>query len=198
MADLPPPDKRPRRPQDSLARGLSSASLPGMSLKRVRTPCVGVCSTTFGDTVCRGCRRFLHEVVNWNAYGDEEKAIVWRRLDSFMRLVVGNYVEVLDPALLRQQLEYQNLRFQPELSPEGWVPDLLKAAGQRPLDWGAFGLAPRNDALTLTPRDLFELITAELHALSQAHYDRCHVRPVRNLAELLESEKSGDGAPGGT
>ena len=48
-----------------------------MAVNRIRTPCIGVCSTVFGDTVCRGCRRFSHEVVNWNAYTDEQKTIVY-------------------------------------------------------------------------------------------------------------------------
>ena len=157
-----------------------------MSLKRVRTPCVGVCSTTFGDTVCRGCRRFLHEVVNWNAYNEQQKAIVWQRLDGFMRLVVTNYVTIIDAELLRAQMDYQNLRYQAELSPEGWVPELLKAAGEQSLDWAVFGLAPRPDAAAMTPRSLYEQICAELHALSQAHYDRAHARPVKQLAELLQ------------
>ena len=160
-----------------------------MSLKRVRTPCVGVCSTTFGDTVCRGCRRFLHEVVNWNAYNDQQKAVVWQRLDGFMRLVVSNYLTVLDAQQLQAQLDYQNLRYQAELSPEGWVPELLKAAGEQPLDWAQFGLAPRPDADGQTPRQLYDQICAELHALSQAHYERAHVRPVRQLSELLQEER---------
>ena len=42
----------------------------------VKTPCVGLCSTTYGDLVCRGCKRFSHEIVNWNRYGDEEKTAV--------------------------------------------------------------------------------------------------------------------------
>lgn len=169
-----------------------------MSLKRVRTPCVGICSTTFGDTVCRGCRRFLHEVVNWNAYSESQKAIVWNRLDGFMGLVVSNYVDIVDAQLLQQQLEYQNLRYQAELSPAGWVPELLKAAGEQQLDWAAFGLAPSHEAESLSPKALYERICSELHALSQAHYDRAHARPVRELAaELLQeqaaSESDNDG-----
>ena len=169
-----------------------------MSLKRVRTPCVGVCSTTFGDTVCRGCRRFLHEVVNWNAYTDQQKAIVWQRLDSFMRLVVSNYVTVVDADLLRAQMDYQNLRYQVELSAEGWVPEVLKASGQQPLDWAAFGLKPHPDALSSLPGQLYERIRSELHALSQAHYDRSYCRPARRLTDLLnevDGEDAGKASP---
>ncbi len=40
---------------------MTTSSLPS---GRPRTPCVGMCSTTYGDLVCRGCRRFSHEIVN--------------------------------------------------------------------------------------------------------------------------------------
>ncbi|RLZ11132.1 DUF1289 domain-containing protein [Acinetobacter sp. 2JN-4] len=46
------------------------------------TPCAGRCSTVFGDLVCRGCRRFNHEVIQWNTYNPEQRLAVWRRLDA--------------------------------------------------------------------------------------------------------------------
>ena len=46
------------------------------------TPCAGRCSTVFGDAVCRGCRRFNHEVIRWNTYTAEQHTAVWRRLDT--------------------------------------------------------------------------------------------------------------------
>lgn len=46
------------------------------------TPCAGRCSTVFGDSVCRGCRRFNHEVINWNAYSSDQHSVVWHRLDA--------------------------------------------------------------------------------------------------------------------
>ncbi|MBF7683363.1 DUF1289 domain-containing protein [Acinetobacter sp. B5B] len=46
------------------------------------TPCAGRCSTVFGDQVCRGCRRFDHEVIRWNNYTQEQQWAVWRRLDE--------------------------------------------------------------------------------------------------------------------
>src|SRR5690606_33959985 len=100
MADNPETRKNPRNP-------------PVMTLKAVGTPCIGVCSTTYGDTVCRGCKRFLHEVVDWNRYSDQEKTIVWQRLDQLLGLVVNNYLEVVDAGRLESQMRYQNLRLQP-------------------------------------------------------------------------------------
>lgn len=46
------------------------------------TPCAGRCSTVFGDQVCRGCRRFNHEVIQWNTYTVEQRLAVWKRLDD--------------------------------------------------------------------------------------------------------------------
>ena len=46
------------------------------------TPCAGRCSTVFGDLVCRGCRRFNHEVIQWNTYTAEQRLAVWKRLDA--------------------------------------------------------------------------------------------------------------------
>jgi len=42
---------------------------------RPKTPCVGLCSTVFGDTVCRGCMRFVHEVIDWNKYNPEQNKL---------------------------------------------------------------------------------------------------------------------------
>lgn len=158
---------------------------PGKTLKRVSTPCIGVCSTVFGDTVCRGCKRFVHEVVHWNGYTDAEKAIVWQRLDTLVKLVVGNYFVVTDAARLRAAMEYQNLRFQSELSPEGWVPDLLKAAGRQRLDYAAFGLRPLSATANHTARELYDIISAEFYALSRAHHERGFLQASRVQA-LME------------
>ncbi|MEO1955257.1 MAG: DUF1289 domain-containing protein, partial [Gammaproteobacteria bacterium] len=38
--------------------------------RSVKTPCIGVCSTVFGDEVCRGCKRFQNEVIEWNSYNN--------------------------------------------------------------------------------------------------------------------------------
>ena len=166
-----------------------SDNLVAMSLNRVKTPCIGVCSTTFGDTVCRGCKRYLHEIVDWNRYTEAQKALVWQRLDLLLRTVVSNYVLVDDAQLLEEQLAFQNIRRQPQLSPQGWVPELLKAAGVKPLDWSSYGLtfiaSPTDASANMAPRDLYDHISADVHALAVAHYDRNHRLPQNRLADLL-------------
>lgn len=64
---------------DSGAGARASARFAG---GQRRTPCVGVCSTTYGDLVCRGCKRFAHEIVDWNSYSDSQRAEITDRLES--------------------------------------------------------------------------------------------------------------------
>ena len=145
----------------------------------VKTPCIGVCSTGIGDAVCRGCKRFSHEVIDWNGYSQEQKRLIDRRLDGFLAQCVGNKLRVIDPALLRWQLETQQIRFAEHHSSYSWVYRLLKAgAGQidNCRDFG-FELEP---AYARTPLgELVEAIDLEFYTLSCAHYERYFVAPSR-------------------
>lgn len=42
------------------------------------SPCIGRCTLTTGDTVCRGCGRTEEEFRDWNSYTDERKIEVKR------------------------------------------------------------------------------------------------------------------------
>ena len=61
-----------------------------------RTPCVGICSTTYGDLVCRGCMRFAHEIVGWNGFNEAQREAVWQRLLELRDGAVRSAVEVVD------------------------------------------------------------------------------------------------------
>ena len=49
------------------------------------SPCIGRCTLTTGDTVCRGCGRTEEEFRDWNTYSDakkiEVKAMAARRIE---------------------------------------------------------------------------------------------------------------------
>ena len=107
-----------------------------------RTPCIGVCSTTYGDLVCRGCKRFAHEVVGWNGFADAQRHVVWTRLNRLLAESVRAYVTVVDEQRLRS------------VAPER-VPDAdalpvevvaFRTMCARPLPMAALGLAARNSA----------------------------------------------------
>jgi predicted Fe-S protein YdhL (DUF1289 family) len=43
-------------------------------------PCIAICSTSQGDSVCKGCGRLFDEVQNWPAMSPAEKRLTWRRI----------------------------------------------------------------------------------------------------------------------
>ena len=53
-----------------------------MRKNRSSTPCLGICTTTFGDEVCKGCKRFSYEIVNWTKFTKEERRILNNRLEE--------------------------------------------------------------------------------------------------------------------
>ena len=139
--------------------------------RKVKTPCVGVCSTVFGDEVCRGCKRFQHEVIEWNGYTDFEKEIVWNRLESLKVLIMKSKIFIEDEILLKTKLDTLKISYYDKVDPYCWIFDLIKQASQSITDLSEFGLRP----LSKSTQDLVELkrlIEEELFVLSEAHYQR--------------------------
>lgn len=143
----------------------------------VKTPCIGVCSTGIGDSVCRGCKRFSHEVIDWNSYTPAQKQAVDARLSGFLSQCVSNKVRIVDFSLLRWQLSVQQVRFVAHHDEYCWVFSLLKAgAGQihNTRDFG-FEVDLRFRALSLP--QLREQIDLEFFTLSEAYYERYFLSP---------------------
>ena len=139
--------------------------------RKVKTPCVGVCSTVFGDQVCRGCKRFQHEVIQWNSYSDLEKEKVWNRLETLKVLIMKSKILIQDKALLKSKLDHHKISYYEKVDPYCWVFDLIKQASQSIMDIQEFGLQfVLNKPVDLG--DLKQLIEEELFALSEAHYQR--------------------------
>ena len=43
-------------------------------------PCIAICSTSQGDSVCKGCGRTFAEVQHWTSMSPGEKRGTWRRI----------------------------------------------------------------------------------------------------------------------
>lgn len=143
----------------------------------VKTPCIGVCSTGIGDTVCRGCKRFSHEVIDWNAYTLEQKHIVDQRLAGFLSQCVSNRLQVTDKALLKWQLQVQNVRHMEHHDEYCWIFSLLKAGAGQIDSTREFGFEVDLRYRELPLAQLREQIDTEFLILSQAHYDRYIAMP---------------------
>ena len=138
----------------------------------VKTPCIGVCSTGIGDTVCRGCKRFSHEVINWNGYSQEQKRVIDARLADFLSQCVRNKLRVTDRALLAWQLEVQQIRHVPHHGEYCWVFSLLKAGASQIENTSEYGFEVDLRYRDWPLEELRERIDTEFYTLSCAHYDR--------------------------
>ncbi len=122
--------------------------------------------------MCRGCKRFHHEVINWNGYNDDEKRAVWTRLEVLLVQVMTAKVEVFDELRLRSQLEQRQIRFVPQQSPYCWAYQLI-ARGARMIDQlDAYGMVLLPEFRNWTLPELRDAIDREFFLLSEAHYER--------------------------
>ena len=139
--------------------------------KSLKTPCIGVCSTVFGDDVCRGCKRFQHEVIQWNSYSDPEKESVLTRLETLKTQIMESKVLIFNEQVLKKQLESSKIIFNQDTNPYCWVFDLFRFASQSIADPSEFGfeiITKDTDNILV----LKKIIEEELFELSEAHYQR--------------------------
>ena len=136
---------------------------------RSSTPCLGICSTTYGDDVCKGCKRFVHEVINWNKYNTKEKEVVNSRLEEFKLLILKERFEILDLPVFENKLKENAINFNNALDPLTWIFDLLRAAGSQELDLTQFGI---KTLIAYNPKTIKDEINDELLKLSEAHHQR--------------------------
>ena len=139
---------------------------------KIKTPCIGVCSTGIGDSVCRGCKRFAHEVIDWNSYNQRQKKIIDQRLEHFLTIVTQSKLRIVDDELLRWQIETQQIRVVAYRNSYNWLFELLRAGAKQitnPLEFG-FEVLPEFKDCTL--HEIKNIIEQEFYLLSEAHYQR--------------------------
>ena len=119
----------------------------------------------------QGCKRFIHEVINWNSYSNDEKEIVNSRLEEFKVTILSHRFKVTDAELLSSKLKEHAINFNDALDPITWIFDLLRASSQD-LDLELFGLELLPDHRTFSLSSIKDEINTELFELSQAHFDR--------------------------
>lgn len=138
----------------------------------VKTPCIGVCSTGIGDSVCRGCKRFAHEVIDWNSYTESQKRIIDRRLEKFLAQIVETKLRVVNPELLKWHLDVQQIRYSSHKSPYIWAYELLRAGASQIQNLETYGMSLDAECRDVDLTTLRQSIDAEFFILSEAHYQR--------------------------
>jgi len=142
----------------------------------VKTPCIGVCSTGLGDSVCRGCKRFEHEVIHWNSYSADEQQLVIDRLDTFVQQIVANMITIDDETKLIEQLRFQQIHFDENLSSSRWVYELLRAGAGQIQSTEDFGFSLKPNWQRFSLEEIKQFLEQDFYALSTAHYDRYMAR----------------------
>lgn len=136
----------------------------------IKTPCVGMCSTTYGDEVCRGCKRFYHEIIDWNSFGDTRKLAILSRLEQVMNEEVSTYLIVVDEAKLQSHCERLTLKYRPDFTSPCWAHALLSARASTIKNLEDYGLSVKADFKHLTLLQLFERIDDAIYTQARALY----------------------------
>ena len=143
--------------------------MPKLQKKRSSTPCLGICTTTFGDEVCKGCKRFAHEIISWPKYSENEREIINGRLEQFKIKILQNRFKIFDSELFASKLEEKAINFNHSLEPLTWIFDLFRAAGSQEFELKNYGI---ESLISFDPKVIKDEINTELLELSEAHHQR--------------------------
>ena len=141
-----------------------------MRKNRSSTPCIGICSTTFGDDVCKGCKRFSHEITDWGKFSTDERAVVNSRLEQFKTTILEEKFSIFDSELFESKMNEFSINFNSSLEPITWIFDLLRASSNKDLNVNDFGVEILPAFSDLSLIELRDLINQEMLQLSEAHY----------------------------
>ena len=141
-----------------------------MRKNRSSTPCIGICSTTFGDDVCKGCKRFSHEITNWGKFSTDERAVINSRLEQFKTTILEEKFTISDSELFESKMNEFSINFNSSLEPITWIFDLLRASSNKDLNVNDFGVEILPAFSDLSLLELRDLINQEMLQLSEAHY----------------------------
>jgi len=141
-----------------------------MRKNRSSTPCIGICSTTFGDDVCKGCKRFSHEITNWGKFSTDERSVVNSRLEQFKTTILEEKFTISDSELFESKMNEFSINFNSSLEPITWIFDLLRASSNKDLNVNDFGVEILPAFSDLSLIELRDLINQEMLQLSEAHY----------------------------
>jgi hypothetical protein len=128
----------------------------------IDTPCIGICSTIYGDEICRGCKRTYTEVIEWNRYDQTEKKVVFNRLEQAIISVCEQYLTVIDAELLAQQLDKFNIRYRADQHPLCLALYLLREGHDKIHQINKYGISIKLAYQTLSLTELYRMIDNQL------------------------------------
>ena len=136
---------------------------------------MGICSTTYGDLVCRGCKRFAHEIIQWNGFNEEQRETVWTRLIELRDTCVRDVVHVGLRSDLDAACAARGLPLDEQNSTHSLAYELLRRALNEPQMVADAKIDLRECAAAI---DALKAIDDLFLQRSQAHYERAFKTPV--------------------
>ncbi len=142
-------------------------------MPEAKTPCIGICSTTsLGDPVCRGCKRYAAEVIDWNSYDERAKLAVLTRIEKLNTQILSAKFRIFSVPNLKLGLEQFKIPYDPALSPYCWLHNLLKKGHSRIDSLEEFGVYVQPQFASLSMAQLSAMVEEEILTLSEAHHQR--------------------------
>ncbi|WP_374663385.1 DUF1289 domain-containing protein [Acinetobacter sp.] len=152
------------------------------------TPCAGRCSTVFGDSVCRGCRRFNHEVIKWNTYTAEQQSAVWHRLDAQLDQILVPLLPLADLRHVEGFVLSKRVRLRPDATRGRKLYHALKLCEKNRHFTDESGLGIHYKQV----RPLWEEFERRVLALATASYDLAFLRADGISLHLLQQMEEED------
>ncbi len=136
---------------------------------------MGICSTTYGDLVCRGCKRFAHEIVSWNGFDESQRDLVWARLLDLRDTCVRDVIYAGPRAAMEAVCTARGLPLEADSSTLSLAYELLRRTLTEPQVLVESGISLREHSSAI---DALKAIDELFLQRSQAHYERAFKTPV--------------------
>lgn len=136
---------------------------------------MGICSTTYGDLVCRGCKRFAHEIISWNGFDESQQDIVWARLLELRDTCVRDVIYTGVRADMEAVCSARGLPVEDDTSTLSLAYELLRRGINEPQVIADSGIDLREQRAAI---DALKAIDDLFLQRSQAHYERAYKTPV--------------------
>lgn len=149
------------------------------------TPCAGRCSTVFGDAVCRGCRRFNHEVIKWNTYTAQQQHAVWLRLDAQLDQILVPMLPFADLRHVEGFVLSKRVRLRPDASKGRKLYHALKICEKNKNFTNESGLGISEQQV----KALWQEFERRVLALATASYDLAFLRADGISHSLLRDQE---------
>ena len=149
------------------------------------TPCAGRCSTVFGDAVCRGCRRFNHEVIRWNTFSAAQHTAVWHRLDAQLDQILVPMLPFADLVCVEAFVLSKRIRLRDDASKGRKLYHALKLCEKNRHFTDESGLGIHYKQV----RPLWDEFERRVLALANASYDLAFLRADSISQRLIHMTK---------